>query len=220
MNYEDKDNDYYGNPREDIFRVFRNIKNKNKVLEIGCGFGALGLSIFNFFKPDLYDGIELNNNAKNHLIKAGYDNVCIGDAFQILKREEITEKYDVIIMADVLEHIADDTAMLELVSSRLSISGVLILSVPNITNWQTIRNLYVKKRFPRDSSGIFDSTHLRWYTKNDIINLCTKNGFKLISYNNNKDCFNPGFDKIIRPLLELFHKELFVSQHLLLLQRV
>jgi 2-polyprenyl-3-methyl-5-hydroxy-6-metoxy-1,4-benzoquinol methylase len=220
MSYADKNVEYYGNPRKDIFDIFEKIRTKNKILEIGCGFGALGHVILNRFRPELYDGIELNIEARSHLLNAGYHNVYIGDALQLLKSGKLREKYDVIIMADVLEHIADDTSVLDLISGMLSVSGHVILSVPNVNNWQVIRNLFVRKSFPRDASGIFDSTHLRWYTKKDIIRIAESSDFKLKLYSSNKDRFGIITDNVVVPIFELLHKEIFVTQHILLLERV
>lgn len=220
MNYGDKTANYYGNPRKDIFRLVQQLETKNKILEIGCGFGALGESVISRFSPNVYDGIELNPNAKDRLLEVGYNHVDIGDALDILLNRNLANKYDLIIMADVLEHIGDDTKILELVVKSLNKSGHLILSVPNISNWQTLRNLYIKKTFPRNSSGIFDSTHLRWYTSKDIINLTQDNGLKLKAYYANKDSFGKIIDTLIVPILKVLHKDIVTSQHILVLQRV
>lgn len=220
MNYGDKTSDYYGNPRKDIFRLVEQLVNKDNILEIGCGFGALGECIIREFSPNLYDGIELNFDAKESLVNFGYSHVFIGDALDIILNNEFHKKYDIIIMADVLEHIGDDHKMLELVTKLLNKDGHLIISVPNISNWQTLRNLYIRKTFPRDSSGIFDSTHLRWYTLKDIINISESHGLQLKEYHANKDSFGKAFDILIKPMFEWLHKDLFTSQHLLVLRHV
>jgi 2-polyprenyl-3-methyl-5-hydroxy-6-metoxy-1,4-benzoquinol methylase len=220
MSYNEKSEGYYSNPREDVFAILKDLENKSSILEIGCGFGGLGRRLIQHYKPSRIDGIELNPNSEILLRKSGYSNVFIGDAHDILLKNKDEVLYDLIIMADVLEHMVNDIEMLKIVTKKLNFQGHLLVSVPNVTNWQLIRNLYFKKTFPRDLSGIFDSTHMRWYTKKDIIDLCLCEGMILESYKSNKDCFNPFFDMIVRPIFEIFSEDIFVSQHLLLLKRV
>lgn len=220
MSYNEKSEVYYSNSREDVFIFLKDLENKNSILEIGCGFGGLGRKLIQHYNPSRIDGIELNPKAEIELKNSGYSSVLIGDAYKILSNFKEEVRYDLIVMADVLEHIANDAEMLKLVAQLINPQGHILISVPNITNWQLIRNLYFKKTFPRDLSGIFDSTHLRWYTKMDIIKLCSNEGLILDNYKYNKDSFNLIFDLTVKPLIELFTKDIFISQHLLLLKRV
>ena len=220
MSYENKEEEYYKNYRHDIFSIYSSLSNVNTILEIGCGFGNLGNNILSNNSNVIIDGVELNKRAYPFLINNKYSEIWIGDAFEIIREKKIKKTYDLIILADVLEHISSDIEMIKLVSELLNLNGRLIISVPNVTNWQLIRNLYIKKSFPRDVSGIFDGTHLRWYTKDDIINICEPFNLKLEKYSSNRDFGNSFFNWVFVPFLEFFLSDFFVSQHIVLLKRV
>jgi SAM-dependent methyltransferase len=76
-------------------------------------------------------------------------------------------QFDCIIMADVLEHLADPAATLQAVRQRLRPGGCLVVSLPNIRHISALYAIYVGGRFPQRQRGIFDSTHLRWFTLAD-----------------------------------------------------
>jgi len=52
---------------------------------------------------------------------------------------------------------------------KLSENGLLLISVPNIRNIKALWYIFFKGVFPRENAGLFDKTHLRWFTRNDII---------------------------------------------------
>ena len=43
-----------------------------------------------------------------------------------------------------------------------------MVSLPNVRFFETLWQLGVRGRWPRRESGIFDRTHLRWFTRKDI----------------------------------------------------
>jgi 2-polyprenyl-3-methyl-5-hydroxy-6-metoxy-1,4-benzoquinol methylase len=218
MDYTNKNCNYYSNPRNELLEIINRVDIKKNILEIGSGFGSLGKSILKISPDSRIDAIEINDEARDLLIHAGYTNVWIGDAVKVIDSKILSDKYELVILPDVLEHIADDEKLLNKIRILLKSKGHLLISVPNVSNWQLIRNIYFHKSFKRDTSGIFDSTHLRWYTKNDIIELCKKNNFELIQYQSNADKL-PGLKgKILSFFLGLINNELLISQHILLLR--
>lgn len=71
--------------------------------------------------------------------------------------------FDVIIAADVLEHLRDPAAQLKSVGRLLAPGGVVMVSVPNIAHWYG-RLRVATGRFDYDRRGIFDAGHLRFFT--------------------------------------------------------
>jgi SAM-dependent methyltransferase len=71
--------------------------------------------------------------------------------------------FDYIICADVLEHLRDPLRMLGDCDARLAPGGALILSLPNSGHWYFRWNVLVG-RFPQHDRGLFDRTHLHFYT--------------------------------------------------------
>ena len=86
----------------------------------------------------------------------------ISDAFDKDLLERL-EPFDVIVFADVLEHLPDPAEVLGLASSALKPGGVILASVPNVAHW-TVRVNLLLGRFNYRPTGIMDSTHLRWFT--------------------------------------------------------
>ena len=87
--------------------------------------------------------------------------------------------FDVIILADVLEHVADPAQMLALVRGCLRAGGSMIVSVPNVAHW-TVRFRLLLGRFDYADGGIMDATHLRWYTRKTLLSLLENAGFKVV----------------------------------------
>ncbi|MFH1178043.1 MAG: class I SAM-dependent methyltransferase [Acidobacteriota bacterium] len=86
--------------------------------------------------------------------------------------------FDVIVAADVLEHLADPERTLRLAHTALGPGGRLLLSVPNVANLHVRLNLLLG-RFPYAKRGILDETHRVFFTRASISALVTKCGFKI-----------------------------------------
>jgi SAM-dependent methyltransferase len=86
--------------------------------------------------------------------------------------------FDVTILADVLEHVADPARMLALVRGCLRDGGSVFISVPNVAHW-TVRFRLLLGRFDYADGGIMDATHLRWYTRESLVALVENAGFNV-----------------------------------------
>ena len=87
-------------------------------------------------------------------------------------------KFDYIICADVLEHLRAPVELLKECRERLAPGGVLVGSLPNSGHfyfrWQVLMG-----RFPQHQRGLFDSTHLHFYTWDGWVNLLRRAGFRV-----------------------------------------
>jgi hypothetical protein len=101
----------------------------------------------------------------------------------LLSRELIHEigPFDVVLFADVLEHLPDPHAMLLMSREALRAGGAVIVSVPNVAHWSVRTNL-VRGKFQYQPSGIMDATHLRWFTAASVRSLIASSGFKVTGY--------------------------------------
>lgn len=83
-----------------------------RVLDLGCGPAYFA----RFYQ---YTGIDPNTNIDAHnIIKARIEDV------------ELTDKYDVILALDVLEHLEDDRIILRYLNENLKDNGIAIITVP------------------------------------------------------------------------------------------
>jgi 2-polyprenyl-3-methyl-5-hydroxy-6-metoxy-1,4-benzoquinol methylase len=78
--------------------------------------------------------------------------------------DDIGGCYEVVIAADVVEHVRDPERLVREMADRLSPSGALIASVPNVGHWYP-RFRIAFGRFDYDQRGILDRTHLRFFTR-------------------------------------------------------
>jgi methionine biosynthesis protein MetW len=80
--------------------------------------------------------------------------------------------FDVVLFVDVLEHLREPEPVLR----QALAAGRAIVSIPNIAHW-TARRTLLAGRFPREDHGLFDRTHLRWFTRASAHELARDAGF-------------------------------------------
>ncbi len=96
------------------------------VLDIGCGTGITCRQLSRSTSW-LFEGADLNVEALNRCT-GGLSRLLYYDILE--KRAEFRERYDVIILFDVIEHIEDTKPFLEAVFFHLKPGGMLLVNVP------------------------------------------------------------------------------------------
>ncbi len=86
--------------------------------------------------------------------------------------------FDVVVCADILEHLAAPEEVLRAVGRCLAPGGLLLVSLPNVAN-VTVRLALLAGRFPYAERGILDRTHLRFYTRASGRRLLEEAGFRI-----------------------------------------
>ena len=89
---------------------------------------------------------------------------------------EVGSGFDIVLAADVLEHLANPGALMRQVREVLSPDGVAMFCVPNVAHWYP-RFRSTLGMFDYDQRGILDSTHLRFFTRRSIRKLIERQGF-------------------------------------------
>jgi len=70
--------------------------------------------------------------------------------------------------------------------SLMSPSGYLLASIPNVRHYSVIKDLVFKGRFHYVSSGLLDRTHLRFFTKSEIVELFENSGYRTVSWSHSE----------------------------------
>ena len=104
------------------------------------------------------------------------ERVIEGDIEAAATRRALPSPVDVVIFADVLEHLRDPWETLAFARSLLASGGRALVSVPNIGHW-TARRALVRGRFRYAEYGLFDRTHLRFFTRESAAELAQRAGF-------------------------------------------
>jgi 2-polyprenyl-3-methyl-5-hydroxy-6-metoxy-1,4-benzoquinol methylase len=85
----------------------------------------------------------------------------------------------VVICADVLEHMADPQSQLSRLSSLQSPGTLFIISLPNVANlWVRLNLLFGK--FDYAERGILDQTHLRFFTLSTALQMTAAAGLRVL----------------------------------------
>jgi 2-polyprenyl-3-methyl-5-hydroxy-6-metoxy-1,4-benzoquinol methylase len=153
-------------------------ENAHTLLDVGCGSGAFG-KMLRFSRP----GMELwaiepdpssANAAQNefdHVITAGFPDPRIPD-----------NRFDVVLCADVLEHMAEPGKALDASSKALAEGGIMVASIPNVRHWRAVLwPLIGHGRWTYTDRGILDRTHLRFFTKRSMHDFFTDHGWSIQS---------------------------------------
>jgi SAM-dependent methyltransferase len=104
--------------------------------------------------------------------------VVVGDVEDAAVRDELPGEMDVVLLADVLEHLRDPWGVLAALRSHLAPGGRAVVSVPNVGHW-TARRALARGRFAYAEHGLFDHTHLRFFTRASARELAARAGFEV-----------------------------------------
>jgi 2-polyprenyl-3-methyl-5-hydroxy-6-metoxy-1,4-benzoquinol methylase len=163
---------YYSQPRREMLRFVP--ATAERVLDLGCAEGAFGAAVKKRTGGEVW-GIEFNSQAAQRAC-ALIDRVLVGDANERIA--ELPDVYfDAVVCNDILEHLVDPGATLALLRRKLKPEGVVVASIPNIRYAPALSKVVFRKDFPQDDNGIFDRTHLRFFTRKSIVRLFETAGF-------------------------------------------
>lgn len=134
------------------------------ILELGSSSGYMTVLLKEFGVIDIVDiDNKMLQKAKKYARKSFEGSL---DDPDFLKK--INGKYDVIIAADVFEHLKDPEQCLKHLRKCLKTDGSLIFSLPNIACWKIRKELFFNGFFEYQEIGMLDKTHLKFFTYNSI----------------------------------------------------
>ena len=94
--------------------------------------------------------------------------------------DEVGSGFDVIIAADVIEHVRNPDELLADLAGRLGPHGLIIASVPNFAHWYP-RLRVAAGLFDYDQRGILDRTHVRFFTRRSFRRVLANTGLETAS---------------------------------------
>ena len=173
IDYNNKEEDYYQHARPEMAKLIPGTA--KFILDVGCSSGNFG-QLLKQKKDTIVWGVEPNKEA-SELAKKKLDKVFCNYFDDNLDFED--QRFDCIIFNDVLEHLIEPLAALKLCKRILNQNGCVVCSIPNIRYFEAMRHILVEKDFQYTRSGIFDATHLRFFTKKSIERLFVDAGFHI-----------------------------------------
>lgn len=143
-----------------------------RVLDVGCAGGYLGAILAG--RGYRVTGIDSPDAALDG---------C-PDSIELLERDldlglpPLHGRFDFVICADVLEHLRRPALLLREVHGVLADGGRLVASLPN-SGHAYFRWKVLTGNFPAEDRGLFDRTHLHFYTWQGWVELFQSTGFRL-----------------------------------------
>lgn len=170
---------YYDNVNLDLLN--RIPLGLERILELGCGSGALGAAYKRRNPSCEWVGVELIGSAAREAMGV-LDSVFIGD----IEDENfdwglIRDDYDAIVFGDVLEHLRDPWSVLKRLVGCLKPTGFVVSCIPNVGHIQVLGQL-LKGDFEYAASGLLDRTHLRFFTLKTMRHLYQGAGLEVYKY--------------------------------------
>jgi SAM-dependent methyltransferase len=167
----------YEDGQDSWAKITRMVPSNSVVLELGPAKGY----ITRHLKEKLncvVDCVELSPEMAEQARPAAR-HMVVGDLNTLdLSAHFVPESYDVVMAADVLEHLHYDNTVLEQSHELLKEGGLMLVSVPNIAHAAVIGAL-CRGDFPYAPDGLLDRTHIRFFTRRSICQALTQAGFAI-----------------------------------------
>jgi len=161
-------------PLSSHMQIIGLVPHESEVLDIGCGKGLL--LPFLLKKGCDVSGIDVLTPES---VAKGFSAYHQLDVEQKPHIPYPDESFDVIILADFIEHIRNADVLLNEVRRVLKQKGRVIISSGNIALW-LYRMLLLFGSFPYARKGILDETHEHLYTLSTFSQRMYKAGFKIL----------------------------------------
>jgi len=166
------------------------------VLDVGCGAATTSQYIERLGNRVV--GIDSSGEAvvaaRQRISRVSQQDVQDLDA---IKRDLGGLRFDVLIFADMLEHLPWPGTVLSRYLDLLKDDGRVIVSLPNFGLW-SVRFAHLFGRFEYQDTGVLDRTHLRFFTRRSAKRLIEHCGLEVV-----RRTYNPG---LVRPFVPLAKK--------------
>jgi 2-polyprenyl-3-methyl-5-hydroxy-6-metoxy-1,4-benzoquinol methylase len=169
-----------------------------RVLDVGCGFATTTARIQQLGNEvtgiDAAADIgEVAGRRLGRVVQADLQD------FDAVTRTLGDARFDAVIFADVLEHLAWPVSTLLRYLAWLEDGGSVLVSLPNVGLW-SVRFAHLAGRWEYGETGVLDRTHLRFFTRKSARWLLEEAGLEPV-----RTTYNPG---LVRPFVPLAKKVL------------
>ena len=150
-----------------------------RVLEVGCSTGYMSRDLVQ--RGCCVTGIEVDRVAAQRA-RTYCQAVYVLDLNEQEWIAGFPERgFDVVLLGDVLEHLAMPDATLVQLRDVVSSEGSLVISLPNVVHWVT-RLKILFGQFDYEAWGTLDHTHLRFFTPKTARALIEGAGYRITRF--------------------------------------
>lgn len=180
--------DWVNDPRHDTnirrkterkYEIFEPYVTGKSCLDIGCAGGGAGFVTDDYWLHGWLDeqtpklvGIDVDEEGVRTAADAGYDvRLASAEGF------DLNETFEVIVAANVIEHLASPGEMLSSAREHLESDGKILITTPRThTPWNLLRQL-------KNERGIEPHPeHTMWFCRTTLTELLHRKGFEVVEY--------------------------------------
>ena len=185
---------YHDHPRKELLSLME--RPPRRALDVGCATGATGELIKAAWPEAHVTGIELNRAAAARA-EGRIDQVICEKLEDIdFPAQGIAPgSIDTVILADVLEHLYDPWDALVRLRPLLTEDAQVLVSLPNVRNLWLLNEL-ASGRFPYAAEGLLDITHIRWFTRDEMLRMLRETGYEVVRSGRT---LSAGMENLTRP---------------------
>ena len=156
------------NPNDSHFQVVELVGSGHDVLDVGCADGDVGRLLQE--TGNRVSGLDRDEEAAEKA-RADLERVVVADLDTCSLLDHFdAASFDVVVLADVLEHLREPARALRDATELLREGGRLVLSVPNVAHG-ALRLALLQGRWSYTETGLLDRTHLHFFTRTSLLEL-------------------------------------------------
>lgn len=174
-----------------------------KLIEVGCSSGALAREFKKISTDCHWSGIEIDSMYAEVAKRYCDESIVLNIENAPESFWDKTKDADCWIFGDTLEHLKDPWSILESIRATISKTGSVVACIPNAQHWSLQAKLSIGD-FRYEPSGLLDRTHLRWFTRQTLIEMFDQSGFQIeagmprIFNEPNREVFLPIIEQMAR----------------------
>ena len=177
MNKKNNSRDeYYEHTRKDLLSLLPDSLLISKSLDVGCGAGKVSKTLKECFSVETTIGIEKNPD----IAKRAKQNIDLVYNCAVEHPPNFSaNEFDLIIFADILEHLVDPWQILQQYCKWLKPEGKILISLPNAQNWKLLLKM-AAGNWEYQPSGLLDREHIRFFTAKTAKRMMDNAGLNLL----------------------------------------
>ncbi len=164
-----------------------------RVLDLGCGDGALGATWKQQGADRWVTGVTFSPTEAARA-EARLDQVVTADLDQFDPAP--LGRFDCVVCSHVLEHLRDPRRLLRAALACVQPEGLLIVALPNVLFWRQ-RWHFLAGRFRYTDGGLMDRTHLAFYDALTAGDLVTEGGWHVVEASGTGGVPLPGIRRLL-----------------------
>lgn len=171
-----------------VEKIVKLVGSNKKVLDVGCDVGLIGKLLLKN-KNQVY-GLDISPSAVKKAEKNGLKALTLNIETQPLPFKN--NYFDVVLLAEILEHLFDPDLLLTKIKTKLKKGGGLIITTPNLATLGRRLQLLcglnpaIETRLTKYSTG-----HLRYFVKQTLFDLLLSHQFKVSYFSSDLIHFDP-----------------------------